>query len=743
MPKDPRNVIVWGEKGIITRRPRAIGKGWEYHLDSLPEATRAYLYAQAGETESSLSPSPIAQAATSPAGAGSPVAGGAFSSSDRALPTGEARVIAFPSPRSGARSESRPAAHAEPRSETAPVGASPSRVATVIASGAAPYSLLHGEAVSVPVAAPVASPSTTPSTPLPADPSAEPLSLDALQRYAAERSLRLTLKDLKDPEVQKRLGAARAVAGAGWGEMDRTITAQARAHGVSGGTIRRWVREVEGWQVRARVPQISLLETAIEMPRSRSFDPEAVAAGISLYAGNLKAGRLKAYRALSAEAQVRGWRIGDYTSFTRLVGQVPPQVWEYIKKGEVGFELGASPKIIRAWLSTPAYTVLCGDQNLPDYEIVEPSTGEVYGPQCYVWMDCTSRAWTGLWPAFGPYSRYTVGYSLRECCRLGIMDEAFTDWGKPEWSRYTAQVIDGLKGHSHCGDWAEYGQRYSARDLDGADGPTHRGTTRVGIPWQKPIENQFNVLKRALLDRDIPGFRQRQSGAWENDVLQDDLKHARRGGQLWTTEQFFECLRDIVQDHNRTACRVREASGLIIPQEVLIRSLQAQSRHVFDDQTLDTIFRPRVLRRVNQSTVTVKVAPGDQRWFHAAELSRVRKGEAVQVAFDPFDPDAPAIILTLGGDYLCLAEPWTVQQPGDDAGLSHKIKRQRELMKWWRREVARIRAPLVPAGGTAVPRISPMTKVAKAAARAEEAKPDKGAAARADKALLERFGIAG
>jgi hypothetical protein len=420
---------------------------------------------------------------------------------------------------------------------------------------------------------------------------------------------------------------------------------------------------------------------------------------------------------------------------------VPERVWEFIKKGETGFELGAVPKIVRAWLSVPVYSVLCGDQNIPDYQVFDPSTGEIYTPELYLWMDCTSRAWVGLWPAWGHYSRYTVGYSLREACRMGIPDEIFTDWGKPETSHYSRQIVDGLNGHCGAGDWSEYAGRFAAMDAvgdeDRAEGgapTTHRKTTRVGIPWQKPIEPQMAVLKREYLNRFTPGFRQRHPGAWENDERSAELKRARLSGKLLSTEEFLELTRDIAADHNAKPTKLKESPTPIVPKEVLERGLREHCPQVFDDLSLDQIFLPRVTRMPHQGLVRVQVAPGDLRHFHAPELSKLGRSERVQVSFDPFDQDKAAVLTTLNGDYIGLAEPWKVQQPNDREGLSHKIQRQMELMKWWRKEVKQLRGDV-----KAIPRIGAVTKIARAAAAQEAAKPDKGALKRAQAFLINKY----
>lgn len=47
MPIHARVVNLWGESGKLQRRKRLVGKGWEYHISSLPTETRTYLAAEA------------------------------------------------------------------------------------------------------------------------------------------------------------------------------------------------------------------------------------------------------------------------------------------------------------------------------------------------------------------------------------------------------------------------------------------------------------------------------------------------------------------------------------------------------------------------------------------------------------------------------------------------------------------------------------------------------------------------
>lgn len=376
--------------------------------------------------------------------------------------------------------------------------------------------------------------------------------LESLKTWAQGRAIRLTPKELADPKIAKKLHCARAMEECP-AYMGRVAVADSLAahYGVKRNCIYQWWDDVKAWRVKAKTPLIQVEGVQIELPKSNAFDEDALAWGVGCYAANLKHGQKWAYGKLQAEAEKRGWKIGDYTSFNRLVGRVPDKVWEYIRKGPTGFELSTAPKITRAWLETPAYDVLCGDQNILDYLVVDEITGEILVMNLYLWMDCTSRAWTGIWPEFGPYRAYTVGYSLRESCRLAMPGEIFTDWGKCELSRYIAGVLAGLSPYCRTGDFEDMGSRYGGMPADDEEGIGHRKTAGVRQPWKKPIENQMNILKRLLLDMNLPGFRQKMDEPWANSVRQMDLKIAMKRGHLMTLEQMLSALLSAMERHNR------------------------------------------------------------------------------------------------------------------------------------------------------------------------------------------------
>lgn len=570
-------------------------------------------------------------------------------------------------------------------------------------------------------------------------------SADEVESYLATRRIRLSTEDLSDPAVQAKIACAKALEAAEWGRRGAVLSDLASRYGKTEITIRRWADEVEEWRVskpgnRSIMELCSLAGTPgprIEIPDTKKFSREAIAFGLQLYAKNLRNGQKAAYRAMCEEAKKKGWEIGDYSNFTRAVKRIPEGVWDQIRRGAIGFERDYVPKVIRAWLKVPVMTVLCGDQHIFDYQVFDPATGDVFTPECYVWMDCTSRMWPGVWPEFGHYNSFTAGHALREACRYGIPDEVFTDWGKPENSKHMSQLVKGLSGFASIGSPIEYRGKYESLDGEGGPQPLsslgspasagveakgssisdagnaggrmiraggkeiflpagspsgddvrHR-RARPGVPWLKPIENQMNVLERELADRFLTGYRKRDADAWVNKQRMKELKESRLKGRLLSVEEFFEVFWVVVRDHNGKEMRVKEAPNVpIVPSEVFFRGLIEQSRPAFDNVTLDYLCMPRYERQVRQSTVELTVRRGDRRGYYSPLLSGVK--ERVQVSVDPYDRAAPAIVTDLEGRYIDLAQPWNVQDPKDKEGLTEKMIRQAELRRWWKQQMKEV-----------------------------------------------------
>ncbi|WP_457571285.1 DNA-binding protein [Desulfovulcanus sp.] len=533
---------------------------------------------------------------------------------------------------------------------------------------------------------------------------------DDIRKYLESRKIFLEPKDMNNPKIIRKIKAAQAVESVPpYQGKTRIIKVLAKKYGVSPITIRRWVQDVEA--MRLRRPRITLeagLEP-VELPRARAWDEQALAYACAVYARNLGSGKKAAYKAMQKEAHAKGWRFGDYTSFTRLLKKIPNAIWERLQKGDIGFELQHVPKIIRSWLSVPVQTVICGDQKIFDYKCFDPATNEFIITNGYLWMDCSSRFINGFWIELGPYNSNTVGYSLREAVSYGLPEEVFTDWGKPEGSKHVAHILRGL-GNFGCmtGDFAEMYSKYGNLD--------HR-KAQPGKPWLKPIENIMNLVDRLLKDRFTPGYRKRDNDAWKNKEIQKRLKQQKVKGEILTVEEFIEEAFKVIEEHNNRQKKLKEGKN-IIPAQVFFEGLKKSNRPVLHEHTLDYICLPTVRRKPRQSAVHVKFRKDDFRTFYSPKLSAY--SDYVYVSIDPYDRKAPAVLTDLDGNFLDLAEPWLVQDPYDDASLSQKRERQAELMKWVRKQCRQLKDGYGMVEKPSVVQITCDSKTAQAVAKAKE-----------------------
>lgn len=528
-----------------------------------------------------------------------------------------------------------------------------------------------------------------------------------LSRIASENHLRLDPNDLKDSKVRSKLYCYERISSIppylGRTQMVKSLAGHYQVKPI---TIWRWIKEVEVWKNGRAKAESEIAGIRVALPVLKKFSAEAVRYGLSVYFENWQCGKKAAYDAMAKQAQAAGWKIGDYSNFTRVINNMPEEVKALKSKGSIGFELHYAPKIRRDWLSVPVYSVLCGDQHISDYQIYEPETGQCYTMQFYLWLDCSSRYWAGMWPSFGPYNRYTYGYSLREAVKIAKPQSVYTDWGAPEESKYSTQLLADLSNAGiSTGSWDDYRQKYSPIDS------VEKSKARALHPWDKPIENHMNIFEQMFKDRFIGGYRKRDADAWINKQRNTELKKLRDDNRLFTTQEFMEIVLEIVKSHNESPVRVQERDTPIIPAQVLSAGLQEYPRIRFDPDTVDMIFLPKVLRFVRQSEVTVKVGDGDVRRFYVEPYGgmRIRDNERVLVAVDPFDPDKYAIIMSEDGKFLCNAERHKMVRADDTEEILRRIRIRRDYMKWWKDAINELIDPKV---GQSVRRIGQATKVA-------------------------------
>jgi hypothetical protein len=537
---------------------------------------------------------------------------------------------------------------------------------------------------------------------------------DEIKVWGASRRINLSPSQLADPSYLIKVSVARAIETCpAYSGRERLIAELASIHGVASVTIRRWHGEVMTARPSSR-PRIQVGTERVEIPASRKFAPEALAYGLGCYARDLKAGLRAAYRDMTIEASARGWKIGDYSNFTRAAKKLPPSILIHIRKGNIGAELALAPKVIRQWTAVPVQSVLCGDQKIFDYVVKDTETDELIIPNGYLWMDCASRDINGAWIELGHYNGLTVGNALREALRYGIPDEIFTDWGKPELSKHTARILKGLSALSRPGDFSTMQDKFG--DVPDIDDEVDHRKAQPGKPWKKPIENVMNLIEVRLRDKHLPGYRKRMKDAWENKVTQAELKGMIKGDRLMTIEDFIQTVFSAIAEHNQAEKKLKEG-GKIVPQDFFFSGLQARPPQTIDDRTLDYICLPCYERTPHQSVVTLQVRPGDTRRYFAPALAGMK--DRVQVSVDPYDREAPAVLTDLSGNYLDIAEAWNVHDPRDAEGLARKIERQKELMKWVREQAKRLKNNFGLVETPSVTKVTPQTYTAR---RAEKAK---------------------
>jgi len=511
-----------------------------------------------------------------------------------------------------------------------------------------------------------------------------------LTKYLSSQCIALTPDELNDPIMQAKIVCHRAYFACIYGGREKLLESFARQYKKSKIQIRRWIDSVEMLKNPTK-HMITLGDERVEIPEARAFPPEALAYGLSLYASDMKAGIKSAYRKIienfSQNSQKNEQKIGDYSTFTRIVKKVPVSIWLRIRSGQTGFELHGLPKIIREWTAVPVQSVICGDQKIFDYVVYDPETDNLILPEGYLWMDCSSRTITGCYIELGHYNQYTVSQSLREALRYGIPDEIYTDWGKPELAKHIAQIRQRLAGYCATADFITMYDKYGNILYPEGPEPEHHKAP-AGKPWVKPIENIMSIVESMLISKNIPGYRKRNENPWENKEIQQLLHRQAKAGALLTVEQFVTTVFSIIDEHNKKEKQLKEGKS-IIPIDFFAQGLIAQPRTIFDDRTIDYICLPQFVRKPHQARVRVTIR-GEERGYYSPLLSGRKRPVAISV--DPYDRNAPAILTEPeDGSFLDVGEPWHVQNPYDEEGLTHKRARQAELMKWVNEQARRIK----------------------------------------------------
>lgn len=463
-----------------------------------------------------------------------------------------------------------------------------------------------------------------------------------------------------------------------------TVRAAARMAMVNVSTVYRWVDQA---RKAGQLPQTTLTaggaRYAVKLPQS-SVPEEIFCAALALLLNQPRAPLTLGYEVLTRA----GVKL-SYAQFTRLLKQIEPR-FEDLRlaesAGTIPLYLQKTPKIIRSWLQIPAGHTYIGDQHLLDYAAVLPETGEVVLLQLYLWMDATSRYWTGLAASFGAYSQYTVGTSLLDACALQMPEQLYTDWGRPENSVYINELRQRLSGWIGCGDWEDFRAQHPDAEI------TRKHSTPY-VPPVKPIEAQMAVLTRYLAQENLTGYRKRDlANPFVNKKVQADLAAAKRGDRLPTVPELLATIVKVAQRHNDNPARTEEGPT-IIPAEIFWQGI-AGRRRVLPEQDLRLLLFPAVERTVRNSTVRVSVGKAPLEWT-APELALLPAKERVRVHYNPMPPHEGAVISRWQDDqwrFYCIADPWYGHgvHPEDQEKLSALMEIKQRYLKQFRQSLKQI-----------------------------------------------------
>ena len=415
-------------------------------------------------------------------------------------------------------------------------------------------------------------------------------------------------------------------------------------------TLYRWVKKAENEAEKIRALKIESETIPVRFPRTQVPEDillESLSIILSSQGKRIKNG----WQYLTQ----RGIDI-SYSQYTRILNKmIPPfeKILSYHRSGRISALLNETPKIIRAWSEVPVMSVVVGDQHYLDYYFYSPELEDAVKVQLYLWADCSSRYFISCVPVIGQqYTQWHVQASLAEVFRIHVPDEIYTDWGKQENSKATAEFIERLSvGRIFLGDWDDFIERFPEARI-------RRRHSTAGVPPVKPIESMIRRFTEYLNQEGLTGYSKRDTDPFRNKELQEDLKIAIRQGKLPTLEEGLEVIRKVIEKCNTSEINTKEGRRFI-PSQFFWQGLRGR-RVVIPDDELAMIFFPAFIRKVRNASVQVKLGSKTV-VFTARELTWMRDGEEVMVKVNPFPPHEGSMFFRRKGDdweFLCPAQAW-------------------------------------------------------------------------------------
>lgn len=506
-----------------------------------------------------------------------------------------------------------------------------------------------------------------------------------------------------------------------WCSLDPVLQERQKAaiaasqFGISLSTVRRIVKDVR---------TNGFLEAARTGGTGGSWDEEAIAWMRSWYLSFLKrtnvSSKAAAYKAVKAEAEVRGWSVGCRSTAYELLSQIPEIMVRYAMGGSRA--LDNFFYISRDWSKLKPSQIWIGDQHICDFWVVDkrdPDRWEYYRPTLYVWEDGATRCIAGL-AVDRDYDSGTVIESIRMGIRrFGFFECTYNDNGSSECSRATTMVVDELlilsDGRSQMKDLSELYRTvdgsYVVEDPDGNvmsvdETPEewrrkHRRIyAAVKNAKAKPIERLFGSIETRMAQRGIPGHVVTPGApADQEEKEQRNLDYWKAHDMILTLDEFMLELVKGIDEYEHTYHSALKMSPWEAVQKHIAEGWQA--RRPANPAELDFIFLSRTRAKVRRGRVTInglqykgedlKVVVGQ---FVDVGLV-LHEGETVDLRYDPHDPSMAYAVFPGAAQKIRPLRLVESIDMLDDRAMVEAIRWKRDQMKAVREVFRRLEMPIM------------------------------------------------
>lgn len=513
-----------------------------------------------------------------------------------------------------------------------------------------------------------------------------------LPAWTPERAIGMDV--LRDPKVQKR---ARMVQEAqrvpkGW-KKRAWIEAVAAKHGTTFQTVYRYLKRYEERGLAG------LKHTKNNKGKPKTWSPEAIDfwMGLCLKREPRKIDKVRLHEILCHEALKRGWNVGTYQSAMWWFHKKASPQLIALQRGGVRALDNTLPPVLRDYSDLEPFELLVGDQHRFDFWVTDEETGEVFRPEGYFWQDlCTRLLYGGALDR--KYDSYLIGLALRMGLMIfGAFGSIYTDWGKPELSRYVMGILRDMRTIG-----LDAGREVDVPfDLDGADPEEVNplaiipGTHKKAIVRNakaKMIEGTFDKLQHILRSVFlVPGYVKDLGGsAEENEVDEKELRRLAEGGKLLTFWEFARVLMKAMDYYNKERPHrgvLREWKGRPKPKSATpMDCLRARYTAGWrpgpvSKEAIDLIFLPRARRTVDHGRITFR----NELYEH--EVLVELNGTRVECRYDPLDPGW--VMVFRDAKYLCTAQPVEYSSMKDRELASRKIAEKARIRKGFINEYRR------------------------------------------------------